>query len=121
MGEPRLKRVRAFFFRMQSGHEPVREWLMSLDREDRREIGRSLMTVELGWPIGMPLTRAMGGGLHELRVVVRHGDCARILFYIDRLERIVLLHAFMKQSRATPKHELDLACKRMNQHRRSKR
>ena len=55
MSRPRLKRIQAFFCATESGHEPVREWLMALDREDRREIGRSLMSLEFGWPIGMPL------------------------------------------------------------------
>ena len=52
-----LKRIEAFFFVTTMGREPVREWLFGLDRSDRREIGRDLMTLEFGWPVGMPLSR----------------------------------------------------------------
>lgn len=121
MDKSRMKRVQAYFFATQSGHEPVREWLMGLTREDRREAGRSLMTLEFGWPVGMPLARAMGRGMHELRVAMEGNRNARIFFYIDSEQQIVLLHAFIKQTQTTPKQELDLARQRMRQHQRSKR
>ncbi len=119
MGRPRLKRVQAFFFATESGHEPVREWLIALDREDRREIGRSLMTLEFSWPVGMPLSRPMGRGLHELRVTISGNRSARIFFYVDRKQHLILLHAMMKASRATPSKDLDLARRRMREHQRS--
>jgi phage-related protein len=121
MDKSRMKRVQAFFFATQAGHEPVREWLMELDRDDRREVGRSLMTLEFGWPVGMPLTRAMGQGLHELRTILDGKRNARVFFYIDRQQQIVLLHAFIKQTQTTPQQELDLARQRMRQHQRSDR
>jgi phage-related protein len=115
----RLKRVEAFFFENESGREPVRDWLIALPRDDRRDVGRGLMTLEFGWPIGMPLARAMGQGLHELRIDLSNRRSARVLFYIDSAQRLVLLHAFMKSSRTTPKSDLELARSRMKQHRRS--
>ena len=114
-----MKRVQAFFFATQTGREPVREWLLSLEREDRREIGRGLMTLEFGWPIGMPLSRPMGDGLHELRVDLQRNRTARIFFYVDREERLILLHANLKKSRTTAKSDLDLARHRMKDHQRS--
>jgi phage-related protein len=115
-----LKRIEARFFLTEAGREPVHEWLFELDRNDRREIGRDLMTLEFGWPIGMPLSRSMGSGLHELRSSISGGRECRLFFYIDRHERLVLLHAFIKRSRATPKRDLNLARARMRQHQRSK-
>lgn len=114
-----MKRVQAFFFATEFGREPVREWLLNLDREDRREIGRSLMTLEFGWPVGMPLARAMGQGLHELRVGLTEHRNARIFFYVDLEQRLILLHAFIKRSRTTPIRDLELARQRMRAHRRS--
>jgi phage-related protein len=114
-----MKRVEAYFFVTWSGREPVREWLIGLDRPDRRDIGRDLMTLEFGWPVGMPLSRPMGAGLHELRSAISGGRECRIFFYVDRFERLVLLHAFIKRSKTTPKRELDLARERMKQHQRS--
>jgi len=115
----RLKRVQAFFFSSESGREPVREWLTELSRDDRREVGRALMTLEFGWPIGMPLARPMGQGLHELRIDLSGHRAGRVLFYIDTHQHLVLLHAFLKSSRTTPKNDLDLARSRLKQHRRS--
>src|SRR4051812_21086800 len=94
--EPVLKRVRVFFFRSQGSREPVKEWLMDLSRDDRREVGRDLMTLEFGWPVGMPVSRPMGQGLHELRVKLSGNRAARAFFYIDTQERLVLLHALRK-------------------------
>ena len=120
MSRPGLKRVQAFFFATESGQAPVREWLMALDREDRRELGRNLMTLEFGWPVGMPLSRPLGQGLHELRVTISGNRAARVLFYVDRKQRLILLHAMTKASRATPRKDLALARRRMREHQRSK-
>ena len=114
-----MKRVSAFFYAAASGKEPVREWLMALDKEDRREIGRALMTLEFGWPIGMPLSRSMGRGLHELRVVLSGQRQARVFFYVDAEQRLILLHAFIKKTSTTPARDLELARKRMADHQRS--
>lgn len=62
------KQVRVAFFRTRDGAEPVREWLRSMPKEDRQQIGVDLKTVEYGWPIGMPTCRALGEGC---------GRCAR--------------------------------------------
>jgi len=60
------KRVPLVFFRTEAGGEPVREWLRELPKLDRRIVGVGLKELEFGWPIGMPLCRALGGGLFEL-------------------------------------------------------
>jgi hypothetical protein len=59
MNKRALKRLPARFYRSDSGREPVREWLKSLDAEDRRIIGEDIKDVEFSWPIGMPLVRAL--------------------------------------------------------------
>ncbi|HEU4653408.1 MAG TPA: type II toxin-antitoxin system RelE/ParE family toxin [Steroidobacteraceae bacterium] len=114
-----MKRISAFFYAAASGREPVREWLMQMDKADRKEVGRSLMTLEFGWPIGMPLSRPMGKGLHELRVDLSGQREARVFFYIDSQQRLILLHALIKKTRTTPARDLDLARKRMADHARS--
>ncbi len=60
---PDFKRLPACFYRLDSGREPVREWLKDLDPEDRRIIGEDIKDVEFSWPIGMPLVRNLGDGL----------------------------------------------------------
>jgi len=58
-----LKRLPARFFRSDRGGEPVREWLKSLDIQDRKIIGEDIKDVEFSWPIGMPLVRSLGQAL----------------------------------------------------------
>jgi hypothetical protein len=52
-----LKRVAVAFYRTSGGQEPVREWIKSLELEDRRILEQDLQTLEFGWPIEMPLCR----------------------------------------------------------------
>lgn len=59
------KRIPLVFLRTEAGAEPVRDWLRTLPKPDRRIVGEGLKQLEYGWPIGMPLCRALGGGLRE--------------------------------------------------------
>jgi phage-related protein len=107
-----LKRLPARFYRADSGREPVREWLLDLDAGDRKVIGEDIKDVEFSWPIGMPLVRALGHGLWEVRSSLAGGRIARVLFCIE-LNCMVLLHGFIKKTQKTPQKEIDLAVKRM--------
>ena len=40
------KRVPAHFYQNENGTEPVRDWLQSLSKEDRKKIGEDVATVE---------------------------------------------------------------------------
>jgi len=113
--QPAEKRVPAIFFRTEAGGEPLRDWLKSLPSEDRKRIGEDIGTVEVGWPVGMPVCRPMGDRLYEVRSNLAHGRIARVLFYIDKKGRMVLLHGFIKKSQQTP--DRDLAIARSNKHR----
>jgi phage-related protein len=103
-----LRRFPALFFRTQAGTEPVREWLRSLPKQERVVIGNDLQRLEYRWPVGMPLSRPLGEGLHELRSNLPNGRTARILFFAAS-GQLVLLAGFIKKTRATPKAELELA------------
>ena len=107
-----LKRLPARFYRSDSGREPVREWLKSLDLADRKVIGEDIKDVEFSWPIGMPLVRSLRNGLWEVRSALPHGRIARVLFCLAG-EQMVLLHAFIKKTQKTPPQDMDLALKRM--------
>ena len=106
-----MKRVKAVFYESGSGNEPVREWLLGLDREDRRIIGEDIATVEFGYPIGMPVCRSVGNGLYEVRSDISEGKIARVIFIVKR-GYMVLLHGFIKKTQKTPKQDVDLASKR---------
>ncbi len=51
--------------------------------QDRRAIGMAIKDVEYGWPVGMPLCRAISSrkGPWEVRVSLAGGRIARIPFY----------------------------------------
>ena len=99
------------FFRTTADNEPVREWLKSLPREERRIIGEDIKTVQFGWPLGMPLVRKLDRDLWEVRSHLP-GRIARIVFTAAE-RRMVLLHGFIKKSQKMPQEDLELAKTRL--------
>ncbi|MQU04702.1 type II toxin-antitoxin system RelE/ParE family toxin [Pseudomonas helleri] len=98
------------FFRTDAGNEPVREWLTDLPREHRRTVGVDIKTVQLGWPIGMPVVRKLDAGLWEVRIDL--GDTiARVLFTVVGCD-MILLHGFIKKSQKTPASDMATAKQR---------
>ena len=116
VSKDQLKRVPAIFYRTEAGSEPVRSWLRAMDAQDSRLVGEDIKTVEFGWPLGMPTCRQLGDGLYEVRTFLQGNRIVRVFFYIDRKQRMVLLHGIVKKTRATPDADLDLARKNMRKH-----
>ncbi len=109
---PRFKRLPARFYRSDTGREPVREWLKGLEADERKLLGEDIKDVEFSWPIGMPLVRSLGRELWEVRSNLPHGRIARVIFCVEQ-GGMVLLHGFIKKTRKTPQHDIELALKRM--------
>ena len=108
MNADRSRKVPVVFYRTRAGAEVVRNWLRELDQRDRNAVGQDLMRVQYRWPIGMPLCRAMGGGLWELRSALPSNRIARVLFSVQQ-GRILILHGFIKKSQKTQEADLLLA------------
>jgi phage-related protein len=72
------------------------------------------LLVEFGPDLRMPGSRALGGGLFELRARGREGIGRALYCFLDE-ERVVVLHAFVKKTRTTPAHELKIARRRMTE------
>lgn len=111
-----MKRIPAIFYRTEAGNEPVRDWLRAMPNQDRRLIGEDIRTVEFGWPVGMPVCRPLGQGLYEVRTNLAGNRIARVFFYIDKKQRMVLLHGFLKKTQATPESDLQLARQNARKH-----
>ena len=95
-------KLNAVFYQTETGNEPVREWLKSLPAHERKAIGIDICTVQIGYPIGMPLVRKMKGKykICEVRTDLIN-RIARVFFIVDG-DSMVLLHGFIKKSQATP-------------------
>ena len=91
----------------------MREWLKSLNKNERKAIGEDVKTVQFGWPLGMPLVRKLDKELWEIRT---HSDqrIARVIFAVVE-DKLVLLHGFIKKSQKTPSNELKTANTRLRQ------
>jgi phage-related protein len=107
----RTKKITARFYESVSGKKSVRDWIVSLDPEDRRAIGKGIQKVEFGWPIGMPYCRPLGRGLWEVRSDISSGRIARVLFCIMHGD-MILLNGFVKKTQKTPPQEIVLALQR---------
>ncbi len=107
-------RLNVVFFRTASGTEPVRRWLKSLPASHKKTIGEDIKTVQLGWPLGMPLVEKIEPYLWEVRTNVPDG-IARILFTVDG-HTMILLNGFIKKTRKIPQKEINTAKSRLRQY-----
>lgn len=67
-----------------------------------------------GPDLGMPHTRSTGEGLFELRLKAAEG-IPRVFYCPLVGRRIVVLHQFIKRSEKTPRKELEIARRRMEE------
>jgi len=111
MAVERARKIPVVFYRTPAGTEVVRSWLHGLDEGDRNVIGQDLMRVQYRWPVGMPLCRALGDGLWEIRSDLASNRIARVLFSVQQ-GKLLVLHGFIKKSRKLPNEDLTLALRR---------
>lgn len=104
---------KVLFYETASGNKVVKDWLKNFNKEDRSILGEDLLTVQLGFPLGLPLCRSLGGSLWEVRSSLTSRVEARMIFYFDSAEQaLVVLNGFIKKSQKTPKSEIELALRR---------
>ena len=102
-------------FEIKYYSESVQAQILELpDTMAARYIVLTRRMLAIGPNLGEPHTKAMGGGLFELRLkgaegVARVFDCTQIG------KRIVMLHSFVKKSQRTPKQELKMAQSRLKE------
>jgi phage-related protein len=102
------------FYQTGTGHEPVREWLKGLPKEERKAIGADILSVQYAWPAGKLLVDNLDEGVWEIRSRLQN-RVARTLFALVE-EEIVLLHGFIKKQQQTPVQELALAKKQKKEY-----
>ena len=72
------------------------------------------LLMEFGPNLRMPHSRAMGGGLFELRPRGREGIGRAFYCFVDG-QRVVILHAFVKKTQQTSEQEFRITRKRMKE------
>jgi len=107
------RKIPAFFFRNTSGDEPLREWLITLSKEDRKTIGEDIAYVQFKWPIGKPKVDHLRGAIWEVRSKIGN-RIARVLFAVEASE-MILLHGFIKKTQKTNPADIELAIKRLKE------
>lgn len=104
------------FYQTPAGRPVVQEWLRSFDKPDRAILGFDLKRVQLGFPMGLPLCRSLGGGLWEVRSsLAGHREVRMIFFHDTERSALVVVHGFVKKSQKTPRAEIDIASRRMRE------
>jgi phage-related protein len=61
----------------------------------------------------MPLCRALGAGLWEIRTSLTGGRIARIMFCVEG--GVIILHGFIKKTEKAPQRELNLPRQRQEE------
>jgi phage-related protein len=110
---PTPQRLDAVFFRSENGSEPVREWLKSLPKDERKAIGEDIAYIQFKWPIGKPRIDHLRGAVWEVRTSLTN-RIARTLFAVEG-RQMVLLHGFIKKTQRTPNEDIKLAEKRFKE------
>ena len=99
-------------YRTPAGQRPVRAFLDDLSKSAKAKVYAAIEKLaQRGNRLGMPLSKALGKGLHELRIPHPEGPF-RIIYCFLPARRAMLLHAFVKRTEATPKQEMELARQR---------
>ena len=109
---------KVLFYRTASGNDVVLDFIRQLSPGEKKVVGEDLKAVQIGFPMGLPLCRALGDGLYETRSSLPSKREFRLIFFFDRARQCLLVvHALFKKSAKLPKADLDLARKRREEFR----
>ena len=98
-------------------HAAALRVIRSFPDEVRRVIGQTILDLQHGALIGMPLSRPMpsvASGVAELRIRERDGSY-RVFYYAKSAAGVLILHAFTKKTQQTPGSEIAMARRRLKE------
>lgn len=97
-----------------SGRQPVADWLEGQSAKVQAAFIHYVdLLTENGTTLGEPHVKPLRDKLYELRISVS-GNSYRTLYFAASGRRFVLVHAFHKKTKTTPRKDLELALKRMH-------
>jgi len=104
---------RVVFYTTASGRSPVLDYIDTLPVLEQAKVRNAIRLLEeFGTELGLPDARPLKDKLWELRA-----GAHRLIYFAHVGHSFVILHAFHKQTRTTPKQDLDLALRRMGEYR----
>ena len=106
-------RYRLIYYETDNGRQPVAEWIDSRPVAQQAKIFWVLTRLsESGYLLGPPWLRKLDDDIWEVRIQYS-GEHLRVLFYERDPGVFVLLCAFSKKAKKTPKQKLDTARARL--------
>lgn len=91
--------------------QEIKSWPDDLYADFMRLSG---LLIDHGMDLRMPNSRAMGGGLFELRCRGKDG-IGRVFYCMLTGRNLVILHSFLKKTQETPDDEMRIARKRQKE------
>lgn len=100
-----------YFFETNRGGKPVKEFIRKQNQSAIAKIAREIdLLAQYGIFLSMPHSKRLDKKIYELRI--RGKEEIRILYGFNKKD-IYLLHAFKKQTQATPSKEINTALQRL--------
>lgn len=109
------------FYQDEDGGEPVRTFLLALDKKGRGKVLQAIqLLAEFGPTLPFPYASQVEGKLRELRA--HYGKTLyRLLYYQNAQGTFILVHGFEKKTGKIPQRKITLARKRMDAQQASQR
>lgn len=98
-------------------HPKALEFIRGQSAELRRKIGEALRDVQKGLSLAMPLSRPMpsvAAGVHELRMK-EDSKAVRVFYFVKLVDAVIVFHGFQKKTQKTPKSEIKIGQKRLQE------
>lgn len=103
------------YYTDETGEQPVKEWVKSLDDKLRLKVYRAFDLLEqFNLNLKAPYVKPLEDKLYELRIKDQKG-IYRVIYFAHTGKEFIMLNGFVKKTQKTPKKELELAKVRMKE------
>jgi phage-related protein len=101
------------YYTNEQGETPVEDFLQILDLKTQARFDWSIERLRrMNVQAREPLVKKIEGKIWELRRA-SGGNIYRVMYFFYTGQRIVFLHGFQKKTQKTPRGEIEIATKRM--------
>lgn len=104
-----MEYFKVVFYDREDGTEPVKDFILSLDKKMRAKVMKELKMLSLnGADLREPYSKSLEDGIFELRAQSA-SDITRVLYFFFVGRKIILTNGFVKKTPKTPPEEIDRA------------